>query len=155
MIGLDDLVCSLEQSKILNGLGLEQDTIFEHVIFHDSPNHEVELVGTYDVNSHLVKFAIPTYSVAELGQLLPARIHLDHDYFINLFLGKRGWHVEYKTNKGEVIINAEGEIDHRVNYLFQTWRCDYNMASAMAQYLILLMEQRVLLPHEINGKLKR
>lgn len=89
-----------------------------------------------------------------LGYVLPARIYTDHDYFLTMNKGKNGWGIWYTTNRlGLQVI--EDEIMERRETLFHTFRREYNIADAMASYLIMLINASALTVDECNEKLAR
>jgi len=65
--------------------------------------------------------------------------------------GKNGWYIEYLTNKGDVVVTPDGDFATPQDALFMTYRSDYNMAKAMASYLILLLKNQLIDLNEINS----
>lgn len=151
---IEDQVCSLEQAKKLKELGIsaEAKLIYVHNGL-ESEGFKVESRKDYYSG-----YAGEAYSVAELGSVLPFLIGcksgLDDDYFLSIIGGSKGWIVFYATNKKDISINSEGELDRPRGYLHNTSRRDYSLAKAIANYVIMLLESKTLNPEEINERLK-
>jgi hypothetical protein len=165
---IENQVCTLEQGKTFKSLGINQGSYFRWIQFRNesSPPDQWGTVHTvldkeddmlyYYERSYLKDMEdFPALTVAELGVMMPARVMSGgDDYFPQMHKGRRGWYIQYQTNKKDVVINADGDIDRPRGYLFNTYRVAYNMAEAIASYLILLLENNVITPAEVNERLK-
>jgi hypothetical protein len=157
---IQDQCCTLEQAKRLKELGVAQKAIFA---WFDDMN----TCGT-PVFSNASQYHCPTccneapagyeefsaFTGVELGSMLPFRILWnDDDYFPQMHKGKNGWYIQYQTNKKDVAITAEGELDRPRAYLFNTFRANHNMAKSYAGYLILLLESDAITVDDVNSRL--
>jgi hypothetical protein len=155
---LDKQVCTLDQSKKLVELGVKQDANFYWKV------NEIQTVITDFEMKRMIERSLPgineyfpAYTEAELLKMLPFIIGckngLDDDYFLSIHGGRNGWHIQYKTNKGDVIVNSDGDIDRAVGYLHNTYRVAYDLADCAARYLIMLLESKTLPAEEVNKRI--
>jgi hypothetical protein len=144
---LQDQVCTLQQAKRLKELGVKQDSLY----YYTEP---VPGVPDWWIACQVLNLTeqYSGFTVAELGQMLPARIFYENDdWFLTTHKGKRGWYIQYQTNKLDAVVNAEGELDRPKLTLFKTWRDSFNMAEAFADYLILLLENKLIEIESLNN----
>ena len=102
-----------------------------------------------------LKFKGPI-SASLLGDLLPTMINIpnDHEYFLKMNKGQNGWGIWYETNRLGLQV-VDDEVKERREYLFHTFRREYNMADALASYLILLVNSGTITADQCNEKLNR
>jgi hypothetical protein len=162
---LEDQVCTLEQAKRLKELGVRQDASYAAWLKNNC-QEETEFLcwpvispgvshKGYSSPAKGCLEGFSAFTVAELGVMMPARVMSGgDDYFPQIHKGRRGWYIQYQTNKKDVVVNADGDIDRPRGYLYNTYRVAYNMAEAYASYLILLLENNVITPAEVNERLK-
>lgn len=143
---IEKQVCTLEQAKRLKELGVKQESYFMwQESLNDDEYAEQHCIGLYDKESYNYIGIASAFTASEFSDMLPARILYEgDDYFPFIHKGKRGWYVEYQTNKKDVVVNAEGEIDRPKNNLLKTWRDSYNLAEAMAKFVTLLIENKLI-----------
>jgi hypothetical protein len=155
---LHDQVITVEQAIRLKELGVAQSAYFSYFITTDRDDAPgLNVTNGHCICSHptppYIK-QVSAFTVAELGQMLPERIlHEDDDFFPQMHKGRSGWYIQYQTNKKDVVINGEGEIDRPRGYLFNTYRAEYKMAVSFAGYLILLLESKVITVDDVNKRL--
>ncbi len=125
---LQEQVCTTAQAKILRELGILQKSLF---YYH--PSFKRPVIGTEMFTTegglHLVcndkTRSISTFTVAELGAMLPAEFFAIKDY--------RGYLIEIRG----------------------TWACSAkNEAQCRADMLIYLLENEFITADQINEKLK-
>lgn len=159
-MNLQDQCCPVDQAKRLKELGVKQVGAFSWFIAtdrDDEPGFNRASSGGCLVCGHPVTpyiEEISAFTGIELGAAIPFRIFWnDDDYFPQIHKGKSGWYIQYQTNKKEVAITAEGELDRPRAYLFNTYRAEHNMAESFAQYLIMLLQGGAVTLDEINARL--
>lgn len=125
---LENQVCSLKLAKKLKELGVKQDSLFYWVIYSGSylGSHEYVIRSSEDIEKYkyLIIEKYSAYTVAELGEMLPAEIIIENiDYGLIMIKGLHN--IKYiltyyndKYKKGLMrAIGSEMEADARAKML--------------------------------------
>lgn len=124
-------MCSLELAKQLKALGVKQDSLFYWVDRGDNALEEykgIGLIGREVFRQFFAKEYDPiasAYTVAELGEMLPASLRLDSDdvgwFSVKLSVfskGRASWRVAYDAPRPhDISERAETEADARAMML--------------------------------------
>jgi hypothetical protein len=144
---LNNQVCSLEQAKRLNELGITQETFF---CYAGGINDTVppQLLTTDYVYSECAGWAynerIAAFTVAELGAMLP-------EWTANDTLRLEQWATERQEKRAIQYRKNPGEFhptDTPENAIFRRTE-----AAARADMLIYLLEHKYVTPEEVNARL--
>lgn len=148
---LQKQVCSLELGYKLKQLGVKYDSYFSwYCLAHDQGEQEpaVEFFIASD-NQHNASYECSAFTVAELGEMLPAIIKLGNsgklsDYccveFQKYSTGNR-WGVMY-TEDNETIANNKGD---------QVEEYENTEADARAKMLIYLIESDIITASDLSS----
>jgi hypothetical protein len=155
---LEQQVCTLEQAKKLRELGVDAKSYFNwvnHSTHARFSGYEWSVFNPQRIrDADEIVEVISAFTVAELGVMLPMIVsNAEDDFFLCMFKGNKGWLVEYHTNKKDAAVNSEGELDRPRGYLFNTYRRSYNLAEAMAEWLIVLLESKLITAEDCNKRL--
>lgn len=135
---LEDQVINLELAKRLKELGVEQDSLF-YWIKKESP------YVWYNSNNYPIKadkFYYSAFTVAELGELLPAYTNIDGDAY-KLELSK--YRIPIGDYEGEIRYSCEyWTLIGKSSYILGKGCYDTNEANARAQMLIYLLEEKLI-----------
>lgn len=135
---LEQQVCSLDLAKRLKELGVNQDSIYiwttrtEPATLWSLDRYE-EHFGD-DIGSGYDEF--PSFTVAELGEMLPESVNPknDYEYFLEIGHDSYGWYIVYRSEPDEERIMSDlGEILR-----------DDSEANARAKMLIYLIENNLI-----------
>ena len=147
-MNIEDQVCSLELSKRLRELNIEQDSIF-YWIKSNNPKSDYHIAVTSGYCKNLHNEKISAFTVAELGVMLPNCINKpDQSPFDNYRLVIRKFISvdEDMTTTNNFIVNYEcdtTEVDGADAWITRKLGMNFydkNLANAMAKMLIYLIE---------------
>lgn len=136
---LEDQVTSLELSKKLKTLGVKQESVFTWNLHHFE-NGDDWVLGSKREDEGKVIERIAAFSVAELGEMLPASIEAENGVTFILEIDRWGdagnWQVSYRGGEYEDMEHALGDFVAD----------DKTLHDAAAKMLIHLIEQGLLQP---------
>lgn len=129
---LEEQVCTLEQAKRLQELGIKDPSLFKWIDFSfDGDGTDFRPV----FSPIAFKKCYHAYTVAELGEILP---HEPNRFDLNITKGWDGWYVDYNYH------TTTGDFK-RMCPSFPIWN-EHNEAQARAAMLIYLLENGILSP---------
>jgi hypothetical protein len=140
MLSLEDQVCSLEQAKELDGLGVKAESYFvwankvEQVSINSSFIDKFIIVEN---NSGMFQWniAFPAYTCVELGVLLPKKIIYKQDTcYVYHDKNKTGYWPRGYGNCGDCVVSASIKIE----------------AHARAELLIHLLKEKLIKPESLK-----
>jgi len=132
---LEDQVCSLELAKRLKEFGFKQESFYGWAIPFDNGDGTKPRIYEYGSSFNIKKW-YSAYTVAELGEMLPQIIKINHkvyQLFISVGMDKQ-WFVVYANEK-----------DYHDNAPMPLMLC-HNEAEARAKMLIYLTEKGLIKP---------
>lgn len=134
-MNLQDIVCDFEYAEKLKEFGVERESIFVHAKYYNSENYTVDHIDTAIGWGAIEK--INTYTVAELGEMLPKSIG---NRELNIYNLDGCWHYGYK-------MSGRNFDDHT----FKEQR-DHKEADARAKLLIWLIESGHVNVEDLNNE---
>ena len=125
-MNLGDIVCDFEYAEKLSELGLNRESVFFYW------GNKIKLCGMFDYNKY--NPSLRTYTVAELGEMLPKSIGYVRDCEMFLSFYKNGDEYEYDYNCRSSSLCS-----------------DKKEANSRAKLLIWLIENKHVKVEELNG----
>lgn len=136
---LEEQVISLEYAKKLKELGVKQESLFWWDINNQQLISKAEFEWGYDEEIENIDGMISAYTVAELGEMLPALLNnkekVYYGYLTLTKYDKGEWEIAYNFDS----LNNEIEIDSS------------SLATGLAKMLIHLLENNLIKLEDING----
>lgn len=158
---LENQVCTLLQAKRLKELGLSQNSVW---YWETMKRPVMEGCCTERLQAHfnishpigrgVVENLYSAFTASELSDLLPTHITFeDEQYFFSMLRGSKRWHGEWRTNKKDIAINSEGELDRPRKNLWNTHKSNKFIVNILAEWVIALIENKVIDVNEINRQI--
>lgn len=149
---LENQVCTLEQAKRLSDLGIEQESLFRNSLVIENEDYSWKLGYWNEYGDGSESYA--AFTVAELSMMLPTHINYeDETYFLEIILGSKRWLAEWHTNKKDLSIVSDGELDRPRGVLWNTYKGNKYLVNVLADWVIALLENNVMTAEEVNQRL--
>lgn len=155
----EEQICLLEQSRRLKALGVNAPSYFTYVFnivlpsdCQIKPTHETaswKALGRLEDGGVIQYF--PMYSAAELSAAIPTHITYEGEqYFFKVIRGSKRWLAEWATNKKELAVNSEGELDRPRGFLWNTYKGNKYLVNVLADWIIALLEENILTAADVS-----